>query len=274
MSQPKIRLIAIDVDGTLLNGRHRVEPAVAAALKEQHGRGTKIVLATARGPQLMAAVLAELDFLPLLICFSGAWIGQPDSQSLQQKPFHQIALGAAAAKQVITLAWSYHLEPNVFYPFEWRVRKLTTEVMTESDITRVKPFVSSQLLEGDRSPNKILLISRSDDTSDSLRQVASEVSPFTTATFSKPNYLEIIAPGVNKARSLALLAERLGCDMSATAAIGDGLNDVEMIEASAFGIAMGNAQAEVKSAADWVTSSNDEAGVATAIQELSRRRLI
>ncbi|HTD15372.1 MAG TPA: Cof-type HAD-IIB family hydrolase [Chthoniobacterales bacterium] len=274
MSQAKIRLIAIDVDGTLLNGRHRVEPAVAVSLREQHQRGTKIVLATARSPQLMGAVLAELGFLPLLICFSGAWIGDPNLQSIQQKPFYQRELSAMATEQVIDIGLSCHLEPNVFYPFEWRVRKLTTEVMTESDITQVKPFVSSELLEGSRCPSKILLISKPGDTTAAIQRVASEVCSFTTATFSKPNYLEIIAPGVNKARSLALLAERLGFDMSATAAIGDGLNDLEMIESSAFGVAMGNAQEEVKSAADWVTSSHDEAGVAAAIQELSRRRLI
>ena len=71
-----------------------------------------------------------------------------------------------------------------------------------------------------------------------------------------------------------MFAERLGLDMSRVAAIGDGLNDIEMIEASAFGIAMGNAAAQVKSVADWVTSSQDDAGVSEAVRELSRRGLV
>jgi hydroxymethylpyrimidine pyrophosphatase-like HAD family hydrolase len=76
------------------------------------------------------------------------------------------------------------------------------------------------------------------------------------------------------AMSLAIFAERLGLDMSTVAAIGDGLNDIEMIEASAFGIAMGNAAAQVKSVADWVMLSQDETGVSEAVRELSRKGLI
>jgi Cof subfamily protein (haloacid dehalogenase superfamily) len=275
MPQAPIRLIAIDVDGTLLNSRHRVEPAVAVSLKEQHQRGLNIVLATARSPQLMEAVLAELAFTPFLICFSGAWIGDPEPQSsIRPKPFYQRELSVTAAEQVINIGLSYHLEPNVFYPFGWRVRKQTPEVMAEIAITGAKPLVTSELLEGNQCPSKILLISEPGDAAIALQQIAREVGSFTTATFSKPNYLEIIAPGVNKARSLAVLAKWLGFDLSATAAIGDGLNDIEMIEASRFGIAMGNALQEVKSAADWITSSQDEAGVGQAIQELLRRRLV
>jgi Cof subfamily protein (haloacid dehalogenase superfamily) len=274
MFQAPIRLIAIDVDGTLLNSRHRVDPAVAVSLKEQHERGINIVLATARSPQLMEAVLAELGFTPFLICFSGAWISDPYPRSIQPKPFYQSELSVMAAEQVISIGLSYHLEPNVFYPFAWRIRKQTPEVMAEIDITGVKPSVTSDPLEGDRCPSKILLISQPGDGAVALQWVAREVSSFTTATFSKPNYLEIIAPGVNKARSVAVLSERLGFDLSATAAIGDGLNDIEMIDASRFGIAMGNAPKEVKSAADWITSSQDEAGVSQAIRELLLRRLI
>ena len=274
MPQAPIRLIAIDVDGTLLDSSHRVQATVAKSLAGLHQRGIRIVLATARSPQLMEPVLTQLGFLPFLICFSGAWIGDPRSQSTQQQSFFERELSVSAAQQVIDVASAYDLEPNVFYPFAWRVRRLTPEVKAESDITQTAPSLTPELIEKAKGPSKILIISRLDEEADTLQRIANAISPFTTATFSKPNYLEVIAPGVNKARSLAIFAERLGLDMSRVAAIGDGLNDIEMIEASAFGIAMGNAATQVKSVADWVTSSQDEAGVSEAVRELSRRGLV
>ena len=151
---------------------------------------------------------------------------------------------------------------------------MTAEVKAESDITQTLPLVTPELLEFSKGPNKILVISKPGDGARTLELVADAIKPSTTATFSKPNYLEVIAPGVNKAGSLAILAERLGLEMSRVAAIGDGLNDIEMIKASGFGIAMGNAAPQVKLAADWVTLSQDEAGVSEAVRELSRRALV
>src|SRR6516225_5291605 len=91
MPQAPIRLIAIDVDGTLLDSSHRVQAAVAMSLAGLHQCGIRIVLATARSPQLMEPVLTQLGFLPFLICFSGAWIGDP--RSLQFGHFRKVKAG-------------------------------------------------------------------------------------------------------------------------------------------------------------------------------------
>jgi Cof subfamily protein (haloacid dehalogenase superfamily) len=274
MSQLTIRLIAIDVDGTLLDSRHRVQTAVNQELSGLTRRGIKIVLATARSPQLMEAVLAQLSFVPFLICFSGAWVGDPQSSSLKQKPVWEKRISLAAAQNIIDQATSAGLEPNVFYPSEWRVSKVTREIEEESRITQVKPAVSNRLLEPDLGPHKILLIGKLGADAALLEIVAEAIRPFTAATFSKPNYLEVIAPEVNKAGSLALLAKQVGFDISMVAAIGDGHNDLEMIEAAGIGIAMGNAAPPVKSKATWVTLDNDRAGVAVAVQELDRRGML
>jgi hypothetical protein len=101
-----------------------------------------------------------------------------------------------------------------------------------------------------------------------LRTIADSVRSLSTATFSKPNYLEIIASGVNKAKGLADLIKTLGLDLSQVAALGDGENDVEMLKETGLGIAMGNASESVKLAADWLTGTNDEGGVAQAIRRL------
>ena len=91
---------------------------------------------------------------------------------------------------------------------------------------------------------------------------------FSTATFSKSNYLEIIPPGVNKAKAVAELAQTLGVELSQVAALGDGENDVEMLKEVGLGIAMGNACDDAKAAAGWLTGTNDEGGVAQAVRRL------
>jgi hypothetical protein len=94
------------------------------------------------------------------------------------------------------------------------------------------------------------------------------------ATFSKPNYLEVIPLGVNKAEALVNLTKRLSLDLSQVVALGDGHNDLEMLREVGLGIAMGNATEEVKAAAKWVTGTNDEAGVAQAIRKLFRECVV
>ena len=88
------------------------------------------------------------------------------------------------------------------------------------------------------------------------------------------DYLEIVPIGVNKAKALAKLAITLGVELSQVAALGDGLNDVEMLREAGLGIAMGNAPEAVKSAADWITGTNDEDGVAQAVRRLVTNGLI
>jgi Cof subfamily protein (haloacid dehalogenase superfamily) len=95
-----------------------------------------------------------------------------------------------------------------------------------------------------------------------------------TATFSKPNYLEIVPIGVDKAKALVKLANSLGIELSQVAALGDGQNDIEMLREAGLGIAMGNASDAVKSAADWITGTNDEDGVAQAVRRLVSSGLV
>src|SRR5260370_8062261 len=81
MNHP-VQLVAVDVDGTLLDGSHQLRANVKVSLNQLASSDVKIVLATARGPQALGLIVRQLSFSPLLICFSGGWIGELDSQSL------------------------------------------------------------------------------------------------------------------------------------------------------------------------------------------------
>jgi len=123
-------------------------------------------------------------------------------------------------------------------------------------------------------PSKILLITGQDESSEVLHVIAGSVQSLSQAAFSKANYLEIVPIGINKAEALMHLSATLGLELSQVAAIGDGLNDLEMLREVGLGIAMGNAPEAVKSVAGWVTSTNNEAGVAQAVRRLFKDGLI
>jgi Cof subfamily protein (haloacid dehalogenase superfamily) len=270
----QIRLLALDVDGTLLDSSHRLRARVRESLDKLPASGVTIALATARSPQALSSLLRQLRFSPRLICFSGGWIGELDSQS--QIPANVTLdkrLSPSAARVIVTAALAHKIEPNIFTPTEWRVRMLTPAIQAECAIVDLAPLVTPDLLADQAKPSKIMLITGETEPTDPLQTIARLIKPLCATTFSKPNYLEVIPIGVNKANALAQATRELGIELSQVAAIGDGLNDVEMLREAGIGIAMGNASIAVKSAADWVTGTNDEDGVAQAVEALLGQRM-
>jgi Cof subfamily protein (haloacid dehalogenase superfamily) len=275
MNHPLVRLVAVDVDGTLLDGSHQLRANVRDSLDQLASSGVKIVLATARGPQALGSIVRQLNFSPWLICFSGGWIGELDSRSLLTKTvLRDKRLTPSAARVIVTAAFAHQVEPNIYTPTEWRVRTLTPEIRAESVIVESDPLVTPILLGENEKPSKIMLITGEDEQTKPLTSIANLIKPLSTATFSKPNYLEIIPVGVNKANALATVAQSLEVELSQSAAIGDGLNDLEMLREVGLGIAMGNASETVKSVAKWVTGTNEEEGVAQAVRKLVDERLV
>jgi Cof subfamily protein (haloacid dehalogenase superfamily) len=267
-----VRLFAIDVDGTLLDSTHLLRNEVKEALNRLAASGVKVVLATARGPQAVVEIVRQFDFAPSLICFSGGWTGELDSTSMQPTNVRSDQrLQADIARSIVSLAINQGVEPNVLTPDSWRVRRLTDEIAEETRIVNLQPLVSNELLAGDIEPSKIMLISRLDTADTALSPIERSIQFLTTVTYSKRNYLEILPFGVNKAKAVAALSQFLGVDLSEVAAIGDGLNDLEMLSEAGFAIAMGNASDRLKAEADLVVRSNDEAGVAQAVEQILTR---
>ena len=272
LQESAVRLMAIDVDGTLLDGSHRLRADVREAVNRLAAAGCAVALATARGPQAVVEIVGQFDFAPSLICFSGGWIGELDSTSMRLLSVRlDRRLPADIARSIVSQAINQGVEPNVFTPETWRVRKLTDEIVEETRIVNLQPLVSDELLADDVEPSKIMLISRLEVADEALLPIERSIESISTITFSKRNYLEILPVGVNKAKAVAALAQFLGVDLSEVAAIGDGLNDLEMLSEAGFAIAMGNASDRVKAAADLIVGSNNEAGVAQAVNEILAR---
>jgi Cof subfamily protein (haloacid dehalogenase superfamily) len=275
MSIPTIKAVALDVDGTLIDSDHRVADAVKGALLALVANDVFVILATARGPKILAPVLRHLPISPFLVCFSGAWIGEIDRKSLT--PTREILNrrhSMGVARSIVAKSLELNVEPNVLTVDTWRVRKMTPQIVHESQIAECSPLITSDLLPDGDEPNKILLITPEEESNLPLQTIADSIRSMSSAALSKPNYLEIVPFGVHKAEALGKLTAILGLDLSQVAAIGDGLNDIEMLTEAGLGIAMGNAPEAVKSVADWVTGTNNEAGVAQAVQRLFQEGFI
>jgi len=273
MSLRTIKAVAVDVDGTLLDSDHRLRDEVRDALSDLVADDIHVILATARGPKILGAVLRLLPFSPLLVCFSGAWVGEIDRQTFN--PTREILNrrhSMNVARSIVAKALELNVEPNVLTVDTWRARKMTHEILLESQIAECSPLITSDLFEDGVEPNKILLITAEGESNQPLHIIANSIQSVSTSAFSKPNYLEIVPLGVNKAEALQHVTAILGLELSQVAAIGDGLNDIEMLREAGLGIAMGNAPEAVKSVADWVTGTNNEAGVAQAVRKLFIRQ--
>ena len=233
MKSSSIRLFAIDVDGTLLDSMHRLRREVKDSVCRLAASGIRIALATARGPVAVREIVRQFDFSPWLICFSGGWIGELDSPSLVPKDVrrdHRISCDAA--RTILSTAFSHDMEPNVFTSESWRIRKMTDEILQESRIVNLRPSVVTNLLAYGEEPSKIMLISSLDEASDVLLSIRESIRSFSTATFSKTNYLEVLPVGANKAKALAVLTENLGFKLSQVAAIGDAANRAQSVGAA------------------------------------------
>ena len=124
MKSSSIQLFAIDVDGTLLDSRHRLRREVKDSVCRLAASGFKVALATARGPAAVRKIVRQSDFSPWLICFSGGWLFELDLPSFEPKDVrrdHRISYDAA--RTILSTAFSRDMEPNVFTLESWRVRK-------------------------------------------------------------------------------------------------------------------------------------------------------
>lgn len=265
----KIRLLASDVDGTLLTSDHRVLPEVREAFAEAKAAGLTLVLASARSPAALAGVAAEVDHDGAAICFSGGWAGSIDPGRGLVAADEQFWIPRPAALAVAEAALAAGLVPSWHCEQEWLVPGWSPEIESEARITRQTPHIAPRLAEAPE-PNKVLLIGPPPMLVALRERLQGSHGRFLDATFSHPNYLEFLPKGADKAGALLRLAARRRIRPEEIAAVGDGENDLGMIRAVGFGVAMENALASVRAAAGWIAASNDEAGVAGLIRLIIR----
>lgn len=265
----RIRLLVLDVDGTLLTDDCQITAATRAAVQKVTSQGVRVVLASARGPGALRLIMGELGIAGFTICYTGALTCQLDPDP--RTPIEVVAeqrMNLSSAHLVMKSALELGISIGWFSGDIWYIPSWDTTLRHESAITGVTPIVAPDLVDFKEAPHKLQAIAGESALLPRLYTLASTLPRDCAGQFSHETYLEVTHRGVDKATALSALGQRLDIAPSEMAAIGDRENDVTMLRLAALGIAMGNAPSTVQAEADWVTDTNNQDGVAVAIERL------
>jgi Cof subfamily protein (haloacid dehalogenase superfamily) len=262
-----IQLIAIDIDGTLLNSQHLLTERVEKALKAAMAKGVQVILATGKTYHSGEHIVKKLG-----LTTPGVYVQGTTSYNADGTLRSQITLDPRVARQVITFAEDRGYDVAIYSGQRILVRKLEerfkdlTTKYHEPTGEQVGPL---QNLLDTIPVNKLLLVAPGDERRiKALRwQLSMQVdrgARLLNAGIS--DMLEVLPPGVSKGAGVKSLIKELGIPADAMMAIGDAENDVEMLQIAGMGVAVGNACQEAKDAANVVVASNDEDGVAEAVE--------
>jgi Cof subfamily protein (haloacid dehalogenase superfamily) len=265
----RIRLLALDIDGTLLNSDHRITDKTRSAVQSLAKRDVHIVLASARSPFALLPLLQELGVSEYVVAFGGGMICQiaPDQTMMI---IYEQRLSLDAAHTIVHQALAEGISVGWFSNDTWHIAAWDEVLRHEAAIIG-NPSLVSDLIAMQQAPHKLQLMVATDI--DKLHRIVEVMPPKCVGLFSHPNYLEIFPSGVDKLVGLTHLGRKLAVPLHEMAAIGDGENDIDMLRGVGLGIAMGNANIAVQKSANWVTASNEQDGVAAAINYICEQGL-
>lgn len=271
MRTPDIRLIISDIDGTILDSKHQVSDKLKQLMPLLEERKIPFVLTSARSPQGMTAIADELELSTPLAAYNGAYIVERNKKGGFPQLFGR-PLDFVEANKVIQLA--VHDFPeiavNIYSEADWFVPVVNDWVRQEEVITgmQAQEVLLKEFLAKKLPIHKLLFIGSEAEIA-GLEAAISKLVLMESAKYrSKSNYLEFTDKTVSKELALQQLAEYYQVTSAQVMAIGDHDNDVSMIAASGFGVAMANGSEACQEKANLITADNDHDGAALAIAEV------
>ncbi len=271
-----IRLIALDLDGTLLNSDKQLSERNRKALEDAAAAGIEIVPATGRFYKGMPQVIRDLPFVRYVITINGAEVFDVKTG----EPIYAATIptedAVAFYEYLDTLPVIYDTYINGWgYMTAWMQERADEYISYIHSLKMVRelrspvPELKAFIRENGYRPQKMQLFTKDDvPYRDALVPILAEKFPQYQVSTSLVNNIEINSLDADKGKALLCMAEKLGIRRDQTMAFGDGLNDLTMLKAAGCGVAMANGHADVKAAADRIAEDCDADGVAKVIEEL------
>ena len=261
MIHTPIRLIALDLDGTLIDHEQKFSPRVMRTIAQAQKQGIAVTLATGRSPVATRRFADALHICVPLICYQGGLIAESDGRVL-----HRIALDYNLAAKVIALAQLRGWHVTLFqdgllyltefrYPAEFYGGLLNPSAQLVPDLHRLL----------DHDPDKVLIVAEG-NSDEIYAEMHARFDDQMQIVRSHELFIEAGPLGVDKGTGLAWLAGYLGVPQSQVMAVGDQDNDAPMIAWAGLGVAMGNGSISCKAAADWIAPPISDDGAAVAIE--------
>lgn len=272
------RLLAINIDGTLLQSNGRIHKSTKEAIDYVREKGIYVTLVTSRSFPSAKKVAKALKLDSYLVTHRGGYIAAELEEPILEKridediTFEIVRLLEGFSCQIRLVHEKYSLANK---------RKINNNLLAKTVVNSGDPLfyphqfvdvISDTIIEDPSAPPKIeVYFEDKGDLEDAEKAIQGMFSEVDTLRIDDVR-MEIVPHNVSKLTGLLYLGQQLGIKRSEIVAIGDAMDDIEMIEAVGLGVAMGNAPVEVKKAADWVTRSNNQYGVSYMVKEHFRKQ--
>ena len=260
----KYRMVAVDLDDSLLGDDLKISEVNKKAILEASNEGLIVTIATGRMYKSALPYIEQLKLDVPVITYQGGLI----KSALSQEVLYHCPVPLNIAMEIVKKSSSDKAHLQIYIDDEYYVQEyneFSEMYRLNVGVTGIAVGPLDQILT--KAPTKLLIIDNPDRVLEMRGEYDSLFGGLLQITISKPNYLEITHKDATKGKALEYLAKMLNIDKSEIIAIGDSYNDISMIEYAGLGVVMGNACEEVKRRADYVTSTNNENGVAEVINK-------
>jgi Cof subfamily protein (haloacid dehalogenase superfamily) len=266
LSSHNIRLLATDLDGTILDSGGNIPERNRAAITEAIKKGIIVTISTGLMYSSAITFASKLGLRAApLICYNGAMIRDMDGRT----SLH-IKLDMKVAREMLAIFRERKMYVQSYIDDALYIKNLdddAAQMYTRLFGVTGHP-IGDAIYAPEISPTKLLTVTSSADAAHALIDEFSEkFKRQAYVTTSNEDFVEMMSPEAGKANCLEKLTETLGMSMENVMALGDGENDTDMIQRAGIGIAMANAGENTKAAADDIAPSNDDCGVAWAVEK-------
>ncbi|MFA6587528.1 MAG: Cof-type HAD-IIB family hydrolase [Patescibacteria group bacterium] len=270
--KPKVKLLLIDLDDTLIGPDLQVSLKNRQAIKKAIRAGIKVTLATGRTLTTTLPFALKLGLTHTLVCFQGALLTGKSKRlsSRTMPPQHYLDIIRFGLQYKVQIC-VYALDHDTVF-FQRPLNRYGKEYLDKIEQVRQISLVNLLNYPFTHPPIKIMLIAHPETIIKLEKEARKKFDNTLYITRTRNTLLEFLHPQVNKGYALKKLVEHYNLDISQTAAIGDGYNDIPMLKTAGVSFAVKNAPAKVERSADYVVSSWDQDGVAEAIERILKNQ--